>query len=319
MKKLVIMLVLIISTVFYSSALAVVPMADNLKLTFVGDILLARHPGYIMRDTGNINYPFQFVTDELSKADITFGNMEGAFTGNVVTGNVSSGKGRWFCFRSPASFAPALKNAGFDIVTLANNHSMNGGKQGIVDTVNTLDKLKIRHVGAGVNKAQANKCEIIDYKGWKVGFLGRASIGTEGGAGVNSPGIGVLNKEIFDAVKDCQTKAEIVVATFHWGNENQTVPTAIQKDYAHRLIDAGVDIVIGHHPHVLQPIEIYKGKTIAYSLGNFVFDNPKKSWKTTMILTIEIDCEYNQHVTKIPVEIQKFQPRIMDKPVVVLK
>uniref|UniRef100_A0A7C4R5T0 CapA family protein n=1 Tax=candidate division CPR3 bacterium TaxID=2268181 RepID=A0A7C4R5T0_UNCC3 len=287
---------------------------EEIHMIFVGDILLARRPGYTMRDTGNINYPFEKVKEKLSSADLTFGNMEGCFTGNVVTGNVKGKNGTWYCFRSPAKFAQSLTYAGFDVVSLANNHSMNGGQKGILDTIQTLDELGVVHVGAGKNITEAEACKITTVKGLKIGFLARTSIGVEGKAGENTPGIAVLDENIFKAVSDCDKKSDILITTFHWGNEQEKTPNQSQKKYVYRLIDAGVDIIIGHHPHVLQPVEIYKGKVIAYSLGNFVFDNPKESWRTSMILEVFIDSKTkDQRVNKIPVMINNTRPEIISK------
>jgi poly-gamma-glutamate synthesis protein (capsule biosynthesis protein) len=283
---------------------------QKLSFAFVGDILLAGQAGRIMQATGNLNYPFEKVASVLSKADITFGNLECALTGNEVTRNVHQGANKWFCFKTPPKMGKSLVFAGFDIVSLANNHSMNGGEKGMIETIETLNKSGIKYVGGGRNYEEAHALKIIEAKGLKIGFLAYAAIGGPA-ATKNRPGIAWPNN-IYNEVSAAKSKVDILIVSLHWGIEGTNQPTEEQRKFAKKLIDAGADIIIGHHPHRLQPVEIYKGKIIAYSLGNFVFDNPRPASCQTVILWVEVDGQKNITYKKIPCYIKNAQPQLVE-------
>jgi poly-gamma-glutamate capsule biosynthesis protein CapA/YwtB (metallophosphatase superfamily) len=285
----------------------------QLSLAFVGDILLAGLAGRIINKTGNVAYPFEGVKSELENADITFGNLECVFVGKTITRNVTLEDGsKRFMFLTKPEFAESLSKASFDIVNLANNHAMDGGKKGLESTIAALGKYSIAYVGGGKNKSEAYSCRTINRKGWNVGFIARSAVNKVGVAGDDSAGIAVLNDDICENVKYLKPKPDLLIVSLHWGIEDSNVPTENQRKLARKLIDCGVDMVIGHHPHVLQPLEIYKGKIIAYSLGNFVFDNPKYSDSKTMILKVKVNPNGSQSAYYIPCRIVRAKPEFTD-------
>ena len=302
---------LVVLSCFVSGAFVISARAETLSFAFVGDILLAGQAGRIMVSQNNINYPFA-KAPQLKKADITFGNLECVLYGTVVRRNVRSGKNLGFMFTTPPKLGKSLVSAGFDIVSLANNHALDGGKTGLLSTIKTLDELGVIHAGAGKNRKEAYELKVIGSKGMKIGFLAFADLcnfshceATDGGAGIAMIKNGLA--EALDLIERSRQKVDLLIVSVHWGIERQTLPSVRQKMLAKKIIDAGADMIIGHHPHVLQPVEVYKGKIIAYSLGNFVFDNPKPVQRKTMILWVDYNAGKLTY-KKIPCTIINAQP-----------
>lgn len=201
-----------------------------------------------MRQNNDFLAPFLKTSDYLKSADLTFGNLESPFFNNCPTKR----DGMVFCADYKA--LEGLKSAGFDLLNLQNNHILNYGKQGLEQTQNLLIANKITPV--------YDEEEIINIRNTKIGFLGFNLL--------------LDNNEvkILEGIKALRTKVDLVIISLHWGNEYQLKPTQNQINLAHKIIDNGADLIVGHHPHVIQPTEEYKGKLILYSLGNFVFDQP---------------------------------------------
>lgn len=287
-------------------------LGNEVSLTFVGDILLAGQAGRMMGKYGT-SYPFQKVAPILKEADLAFGNLECALTGKVITRNVKIQGKKWFSFKVPPQYAQALVEGGIDIVSLANNHSLDGGRRGLEETIETLKGLKIVYVGAGKNYEESRSLKVVEVKNRCFGFLAYNDIGpivaTKTQAGVAS----AKNLDlILPEVKQAKEKVDVLIVSFHWGIEGTTKPSAHQRRIAQMVIDAGADVIIGHHPHVLQPVEIYKGRTVAYSLGNFVFDNPRPLCCETMILIINFS-ETGEQRIKVPCYIKNAQPYPISK------
>ncbi len=280
---------ILLATMMFFSFPSQISARDSVKMAFVGDILLAGQAGSITLQKNDFSYPFAESAHILRTADIAFGNLECVFSGDKVLRNV---KGGGFVFKTPPRMAQALSWAGIDIVSLANNHALDGGVKGVTDTIATLEKFDIRYVGGGRNWAEARSLRIIEIKEKKVGFLAFADLCNhqDCGASTQKAGIAMLKAETaraLTAVKTARKKTDILIVSVHWGVEYMPSPSERQRKLARDFIDAGADIIIGHHPHVLQPIEFYKDRIIAYSLGNFVFDNPRLPQRKTMILQIE--------------------------------
>lgn len=311
MRKLTIVLILLTYWIFLTSNNAFAQEVQNqqISLAFVGDVMLARNVGKKIVNLG-MDYPFSKTRHILSSADIAFANLEGALTGDRTTGSSKA-----FIFRSPPSFGKSLVKGGIDIVSLANNHANDGGTKGLIETIGTLERLGIKYVGAGRNHFEARSLRIIEVKGKKIGFLAYtdlANIGLSTASATSSrPGVAsAQTKAIFDEIKAAKRKVDFLVVSFHWGVEYQIgEPNARQKNLAYSCIDEGADLIVGHHPHVLQKVEVYNGKTIAYSLGNFVFDNHRPSRAGTMILWVDWDpLTGKQKITQIPCYIRSCRP-----------
>lgn len=285
---------------------------ETISLAFVGDVMLARNVGQKILQHG-VNYPLAKVKSILSQADIAFGNLEGALTGNKVTGS-----SRAFIFCSPPGFGESLVGS-LDIVSLANNHANDGGAAGIIETIAALKKLRIVYVGAGRNFQEARSLRVIEMKGKKIGFLAYTDLANSGlsraSATATKPGVAsATTKAVFDEIKTAKRKVDFLVVSLHWGVEYQIgEPNARQKNLAYKCIDYGADIIVGHHPHVLQKVEVYQGKTIAYSLGNFVFDNHRPSRAKTTILWLDWNPKTGeQKITQIPCYIRHCRPELVE-------
>jgi len=242
---------------------------DITTLSFVGDIMLTRgvESSVIKNFEGDYNKLFENVS-ELKNADILFGNLEGdvSDTGNNV--------GSEYSFRMNSLVLPALKNAGFDIVSFANNHVGDWNMNAFKDTLARLENIGILKTGAGENKNEAENPTIIEKNGVKFGFLGFSDVGPNWiEAKENTPGILLASDpNIENIIKNAKTKCDVLIISFHFGEEYELTHNTRQENLAHMAIDKGADMIIGHHPHVMEDIEEYKGKPIVYSLGNFIFD-----------------------------------------------
>ena len=200
-------------------------------------------------EVGDFNYFFENVKSVFEEDDLTIVNFEGTLTDSTIR------EDKQFAFKADKSYAEILTDGFVEAANLANNHSKDYGEQSYNDTMDALDE-------AGITNFGYDRVAIKKVKGIKVGLVGTY---------VLADGLGVkdsMEKNIQD-LKD--EGAQVIIASFHWGEEKAEYPNDVQVELAHVAIDAGADLVLGHHPHVLQGIEQYKGKNIVYSLGNFCF------------------------------------------------
>ncbi|MFC5405232.1 CapA family protein [Cohnella soli] len=284
-----------------------------IKLAFVGDVLPAAKVLELMKING-FDYPFREAKALLSAADITAGNLETPISERGVPA-----ENKQFVFRGSAEAVPELKNAGFDFLALANNHTLDYGWDGLSDTMDALDDAGLQHAGSGNDDREAFAPAYIEKNGTTVGFVSVTRVVPEVSwkAGRNHPGVAEAYspERAVQAIKEAKSNADIVVVMVHWGVERADKPVAHQTDLAHRFIDAGADLVIGGHPHVLQGFEAYKGKWIAYSLGNFVFSttsSPKTS--ETGVLSAECGKDGTCKLSFAPMFAKQSQPALMAEP-----
>jgi len=333
-----------------------------ITLLFVGDIMLSRGVASQIKKNQDPNYPFLKIATTTRGTDLTFGNLEGPISSR------GKNQGSVYSFRADPEVIKGLKFAGFDILSLANNHIWDWGKEALEDTINNLNNNGIASIGAGRNYQEANTPVIFDVnlgtsdvpkindnirmsdvQVLKIAFFAYTNLypksleahsagsrlrqyfgGQAGQATENSPGISSF--ELEKAKTDIQqlktlSLADIIIVSFHWGEEYQTKASESQKRIVHGLIDAGADLIIGHHPHVVQEIEQY-GSTrlttsgsasssrsgwIAYSLGNFVFDqNFSKETAEGMMLRVVIKNKKIQLIEPIKITINNaFQPEVV--------
>jgi poly-gamma-glutamate synthesis protein (capsule biosynthesis protein) len=238
------------------------------KLIFVGDIMLSRYIGSLMFKNGDWRYPFLEIADYLKGADLTFGNLEGPMSARGVK------VGSIYSFEDDPRSIEGLTYAGFDVLSVANNHIWDYGRLAFEDTMKTLEDHGMSHVGGGANFDTVHTSIIREVKGTKIAFLAYTSLlppflGTKEAR----PAVAFPDKDqmILD-IQKARAMADIVIVSFHWGNEYATVHNSFQEELAHAAIDAGANMIVGHHPHVIEDIERYNDGYIAYSLGNFVFD-----------------------------------------------
>jgi poly-gamma-glutamate synthesis protein (capsule biosynthesis protein) len=195
-------------------------------------------------------------------------------------------------FRADPSALPPMRAAGVDVANLANNHAYDYGADALLDTRRNLAENNIAAVGAGQDKRQALAPALFTIKGWRIAVVGLDEVvdGAGSVAGVGHPGVAAGHDRgaMVGAVKAAAGEADIVIVAVHWGLELGTTPSPADVSLAHRLIQAGADVIFGSHSHRLQPMETYRGRPIFYSLGNFVWPNTTLEGSTTAIAEVTV-------------------------------
>jgi poly-gamma-glutamate synthesis protein (capsule biosynthesis protein) len=239
-------------------------------ISMVGDIMLASGMGEVIEKKGP-GYPWQGVRDILAGADVTLGNLECA----VSDKKYEPVPGKQYTFLARPEALAGARDAGIDVLALANNHILDYGVAAMADTLDLLEDNGIMCTGAGKDLLRAASPVLIEKNGLRVGVLAFSYVFPQGWwvAGAGHPGLagGYDYDLVYRSVRDLSAITDITVVAVHWGKELADRPTEAQKKLAHNLVDRGADVVWGHHPHVLQGIEIYNKGLIAYSLGNFIF------------------------------------------------
>ena len=267
------------------------PEDPVVHLLFSGDVYFSSHVLTAYDNAGGIHGVLdEAYRDEISRADIYMANQEFPFSDRGTPA-----PDKQFTFRVPPERVSMMHELGIDIVTIANNHTLDYGTDALVDTCTTLENAGIPYVGAGANMDRAKQLETIEVRGRTIGFLAASRVypDTSWVANSKKPGMvsgydpSILLKEIEAAGEYC----DYLVVYMHWGIERVEKPQEYQRTLGRQLIDAGADLVIGSHPHVLQGIEYYQGKPIVYSLGNFIFGS---SIPKTALLRADVDLEQNQ-------------------------
>ncbi len=288
--------------------------SPEVSLTATGDIMLARNVGTIIAKQG-YDYPFRLIDGRLAAADITFGNLESPLSDE---GKALYGKS--VVFRGHPAMTAILAQQGFDIMSLANNHAMDYNSEALIETMNLLKENNIEPVGAGLNLTDARKAVIITRNGLRIGFLAYTDkyytdflIRKSFAADDDSYGVSPLDKEmIMQDLKALESLVDVTVVSLHWGREYKSTPAASDKQLAHDIIDGGAELIIGHHPHRLQGVERYKKGLIAYSLGNFVFDQKSMLYmRQSMILDVKLAPQEVLEASITPVLITDCQPAIL--------
>jgi poly-gamma-glutamate capsule biosynthesis protein CapA/YwtB (metallophosphatase superfamily) len=256
--------------------------ADSLgevRILAAGDVMLGSWIDQVTRSKG-WNYPFVQLDSIVNQADIFFCNLEAPFGTNGAAFE------KTYTFRVSPDLVQILAAGRINIVSLANNHMMDYGGEPLQTTIELLDKNNIYHSGAGLNLQEARKPARLAVKGKNISVACYSLTfpeefwATDTSVGTCFPS----HSFVFRDFKKFKSDSSILVVSFHWGGELQTMPKEYQIALAHQVIDAGADLIIGHHPHVIQGIEIYRGKVIAYSLGNFIFGSYSESAKEGMLL-----------------------------------
>ncbi len=273
-------------------------------LLFVGDIMLSRQIEVIANREDNSLFHFLKIGEITRSADITFGNLESPVS--IRGQNVGS----IYSFRASPKMLEGLVYAGFDIVSVANNHAFDWGPDAFLDTQMHLDKAGIASVGGGKDITEARKPVIMERNGTTFAYLAYSEFANKYPP-LNYPAVAPLDLEKMKAdIVTAKTLAQVIVVSIHWGTEYDTHANDEQKLIARELIDAGALLVIGHHPHVVQEVEEYKGGLIAYSLGNFVFDqNFSEDTAKGLLLTVIIQGDkLLSHEAKTVRFTDRFQP-----------
>lgn len=287
------------------------PAIEDKSVVFVfgGDVMLSRQVNSRMAKYNDYLWPFLKVADFLREADITVINLESPFVKAsdyfVPTGS--------FMFKADPQSIQGLLAAGIDLVSLANNHSLNQGRTGLQESFSILEDNNIKYIGAGNNEAEARQAEIIEINGERFAFLAYAypddnSVATDDKAGIATMDVSDMQAD----VRQLKEEGNIVIVNMHAGIEYVTKPNWQQTEFARAAIEAGAEAVIGHHPHWPQTFEFYQDKPIIYSLGNLVFDQ-MWSLETRQGLLAKLSWQDGwEKIELIPIKIYDYgQPEII--------
>ena len=272
---------------------------NTITLNFAGDVTIGQDESFgyensfmqkLEEQNNDYGYFFKGVKDIFKKDDLTIVNLETNFTNN------SEKTSKKYRFKAEPALVDILKQGSIEVVNIANNHMHDYKVEGYQDTISTLKEEKIKFYGSDIFEVYNNNYNagllnydfplIVDIRGFKIGLLGYKGWSIRGN-------IKDIIKEDIEKMKE---KCNYTIVTFHWGDEGKFYPNVEQKELAHLCIDNGADIVLGHHPHVLQGVETYKNKKIVYSLGSFCFGgNRNLPDKDTMIYQVKIDVDSNNN------------------------
>jgi gamma-polyglutamate biosynthesis protein CapA len=287
-----------------------------ITLLFVGDIMLSRGVANQIEKHNDPRWPFLKIASTTQAADLIFGNLEGPISSR------GKNQGSIYSFRVKPEVVEGLKFSGFDVLSLANNHIWDWGKDALADTVAMLEHSSIESAGAGGNYKEANAPAIKKINGTKIEFLAYTNLYPETlKAKENSAGISDFDLEkIKSKIKELNGSAgspqaaDIIIISLHWGQEYQTHSNLDQQNIAHFLIESGADLIIGHHPHVVQEVEKYLGGWVTYSLGNFIFDqNFSAETMTGLMLKVIVKNKKISEILPVKIKINSaFQPEIIE-------
>lgn len=270
----------------------------NFTMTAIGDTLCHNTQYWDAYNSSTKQYDFSYVYDDIkvytSSADITIGSLETTFAGE------DRGYSNYPVFNSPDSLATGLKDIGVDVISLAGNHALDYGYSGICRTIDVLDNVGISHLGTYKSAEDQNKILIKDVKGVKIAFINY----TYGTNGIPVPSdkpycLNLIDKDLISKqIKQAKEQnVDMIVACMHWGTEYKTSANDEQKELADFLFKSGVDIILGNHPHVLEPMEkktitLDYGSTkdvfVVYALGNFTADQRAEITRDSAILNLDI-------------------------------
>jgi poly-gamma-glutamate synthesis protein (capsule biosynthesis protein) len=245
------------------------PVAEEICVVLVGDIMLSRAVAARMRRAGDWDLPFRDTAAYLRAADLSFGNLESPFSGSEKPPAKGS-----LVFNAPPQSVLGLEHVGFRVVSLANNHALDQGLRGLIYTRKHLREHHIQAVGAGETLDEAWQPAVLEIKNTRIGFIAASYASINDAGKSTNPYVartGDLNR-LKAAIAALRSQQAFIVVSMHAGAEYSPKPHPSQVAFARAAIDVGAHVVVGHHPHWTQPVERYNGGLIFYSLGNFIFD-----------------------------------------------
>jgi len=287
------------------------PAADEITIAAVGDIMLGhRAEPYLVKE--GPAYPFVNVLPVLRQAHLVIGNLE-----SPISPRGAAVENKQFTLRVGPVAVEALKAAGIRVVTLANNHILDFGPPALQDTLQILAENGILATGAGMNLEDARAPAVLRIGDRTVAFLAYSlTFPVEFYASPGRPGTAPGYREYVKAdIEKARQTADLVVVSFHWGAELMTQAKEYQQELGRRAVDWGADLVLGHHPHVLQELEVYRGRLIAYSLGNFVFGSESDRTNASIILLCAFQGRVLVRVEAVPLDVNNYRvayrPRVL--------
>ena len=258
----------------------------QLLLHLAGDVSLdpSQIPAFLARGYA---WAWSGLDGLLQRDDLSIVNLECPAT------DVVDPVSKTYSFRCDPDALPAARRAGVDVASQANNHAYDDGPEGLLDSLERVRGAGIAPVGAGRNQAEALRAATFTIDGWSVAVVGIDQVldPLDAVAGPDRPGTAAGHdfELALGAVRRAATTADLVLVSIHWGVEGEARPRRLQVDQAHRMIDAGADVIFGSHPHVLQPVETYRGKPIFYSLGNLVWPRTSAAAAAVAEITVTPD------------------------------
>ncbi|MDH4162828.1 MAG: CapA family protein [Nitrospirota bacterium] len=285
---------------------------DTVTVAAVGDIMLGHRAEPYLQQKGP-GYPFVNVLPVLRSADLVIGNQE-----CPISSRGEAVPDKKFTLRVGQLGVDALKEAGIRVVTLANNHILDFGPLALQDTLAALSGNGILFTGAGMDLDDARAPAFLKVKDRAIAFLSYSlTFPLEFYASRGRPGTAPGYADFVRAdIAKVRERADLVVVSFHWGAELMTAAKDYQVDLGRKAIDWGADLVLGHHPHILQELELYKGRLIAYSLGNFTFGSESDKTNTSIILLCTFRGKTLERVEAVPIDVNNYrvayQPRVLN-------
>lgn len=284
---------------------------NPVKITAVGDLFMGEHPFTLGHGVASItkkkgsDFIFRNIKSHLSKGDIVCGNLEGIISDKYQN---ETGIGYAIFWGEPES-AAAIRNAGFNCLFLANNHTAQHGKDALARTCALLDKNSIKWTGYNSSSADVSTVASFNIRGNRVALLSYCETQQYN---LDTPILPIINIDrITRDISDLKSCSDIIIISLHWGDEFIEYPSPNQVRIAHQIIDAGAHLILGHHSHAMQGIEQYKNGLIAYSLGSFVKDLWRKELRESIILNCEITKDGVKNFNYLPVYINdQYQPEI---------
>jgi poly-gamma-glutamate capsule biosynthesis protein CapA/YwtB (metallophosphatase superfamily) len=256
-------------TIIPSPTATATPVPQPVSLVLTGDMMLARSVGTQMVAAGQDGvFPFIQTGDFLHKFDLRVGNLE------CVVSKIGAKVNKQYTFEADPLGFHRLQQIGFNVLSVANNHSGDYGPDAFADMLHTMPQYGLQYMGGGLNETEAHTPLVVDKKGTRIAFVAACNIGPDSFTATSTrPGHAWLTAEgLRQDIPRARASADFVIVFTHWGVEYNEQYNSSQQSLAHLAIDLGADLVCGMHPHVVQGNEMYKGKLIVYSLGNFIFD-----------------------------------------------
>lgn len=256
-------------------------------------------PSYISSFAANgYEYAWSGLGDLFKRDDLTVINLEcpASDAGAIIP--------KEFNFRCDPAALPAMRDAGVEVANQGNNHAYDFGPEALLDSMENLRRNDIVPVGAGADEREALRPAVLDVEGWKVAVVGLGTVvdPPDSVAGPGHPGVaaGHDTAAMLRAIRAAEQEADLVIVTIHWGVELDTTPRAEQVELGHQFVDAGADIVFGHHAHRLQPLDHYQGRAIFWGLGNFVWPNFSVEGSTTAVAEAVVRPDGTVHGRLLP-------------------
>lgn len=298
---------LAVSTLAFPILSPAAEKTEKVTLLFTGDILLDRGVRQFIGRKGADALFSRSIDSLFSHANVVVGNLECPAT------HIKSPVQKRFIFRSEPEHLSILRKHGITHLNLCNNHAIDQGREGLMDTKRNIETAKITPIGAGKNMQEAAQPVLLSNKPRKIWLITSLRLALENWAFL--PDRPCVSQEPMDSIishiqqlKKADSNA-IVIVSLHWGGEHTLRPVPRQRLEAHRLIDAGADVLVCHHTHTLQTIEEYKGKSIYYSIGNFIFDQQKPMNTKACVVKLKVTKEKMETET-VPIEIKNCVPYV---------